>query len=188
MNGKITKSNFANGYLNIIDAKYTGFNPILKLISRIKFNRACKRIFNTSPSFGQLWSFADFIKLAEEVFFFNNNSKSQLYSSWSYKVGENGFVITSEADHVTLIVKLYSDNQCIAMDIKRTNGTNRTTNMLFENGDWSPDKERKDTDIILLDNVIGIINRHIIMLLEYCYKRRGSEDYEKLIPRSDKEF
>ena len=67
MGGKIVKTNFSNGFLNIIDKKYTGFNPIRKLISRIRFKRACKKVFDTSPSFGQLWSFATFLPMGISV-------------------------------------------------------------------------------------------------------------------------
>lgn len=184
--GKITKTNFSNGFLNIIDKKYTGFNPIKKLISRVRFNLTCRKIFNTSPSFGQLWSFSDFIKLAEKIFFYNNKSGSTLFSSASYKIGENGFVITSDVDHVNVTLKLYSDTQSIIMEIKRTNGTNMMTSLRFKENDW--DGTPDEADIILLDNVIGIINRHIVMLLRYCYDRRGSYDYERTIPSSTKKF
>lgn len=186
MKGKVVKTNFSNGFLNIIDKKYTGFNPIMKLISRIKFNRICKKIFNTSPSFGQLWNFANFIRLAEEIFFYNNKRDSLLYSSASYKAEENGFVITSEIDHVIITVKMYSATQEIIMDIKRTNGTNMMTTMRFKENDWEDPPE--EGSIVLLDNVIGIINRHIVMLLRYCYDRRGSYDYEKTIPNENKKF
>ena len=184
--GKITKTNFSNGFLNIIDKKYTGFNPIKKWISMIQFRRTCRKVFNTSPSFGQLWSFADFVKLAEEIFFYNNKSGSVLFSSNSYKIGENGFVITSSIDNVIITIKLYSDTQSIVMDIRRTNGTNMTTTLKFKENNW--DGTPKESDIILLDNVIGIINRHIVMLLRYCYDRRGSYDYEKTIPEANKKF
>lgn len=183
---KIVKTNFANGFLNIIDKKYTGFNPIKKLISWYSFRRTCRKVFDTSPSFGQLWSFADFVKLAEEIFFYNNKSGSTLFSSSSYKVGENGFVITSPVDNVIITVKLYSDTQSITMDIKRTNGTNMVTTLKFKENDW--EETPKESSIILLDNVIGIINRHIVMLLRYCYDRRGSYDYEKTIPEVNKKF
>ena len=186
MNGKTIKTNFANGYLNIIDKKYTGFNPILKWISKIRFKRTCRKIFNTSPSFGQLWNFASFVRLAEEIFFYNNKRDSTLYSSASYKAGENGFVITSEIDHVVITVKMYSDTEQIAMDVKRTNGTNMMTTFLFRSNDW--EGEPSESDIVLLDNIIGIINRHIVMLLEFCYLRRGSYDYEKTIPKQHKKF
>ena len=186
ISGKITKTNFSNGFLNIIDKKYTGFNPIKKLISWIKFRRTCRKTFNTSPSFGQLWSFSDFIKLAEEIFFYNNKSGSTLFSSRSYKVGENGFIITSDIDHVVITLKLYSDTQGIVMDVKRTNGTNMVTSLKFRENDWEEDP--KESDIILLDNVIGIINRHIVMLMQYCYDRRGSYDYEKTIPEVNKKI
>lgn len=184
--GKIRKTNFANGFLNIIDRKYTGFNPIKKLISNIKFKMECKKIFDTSPSFGQLWNFANFIKLAERIFFYNNKNGSTLYSSNSYQANQNGFVITSKPDNVVITVKLYADTQGIVMDIKRTNGTNMTTTLKFEQNDWAETPE--DDEIIILDNVIGIINRHLVMLLKYCYDRRGSYDYEKTIPETDKKF
>lgn len=184
--GQVSKTNFANGFLNIVDKKYTGFNPIRKLISKIRFRIACRKIFNTSPSFGQLWSFADFIKLSEKIFFYNNKSGGVLFSSSSYKIGENGFVINSDIDKVTITLKLYSDSQTITMDVKRNCGSNMVTTLTFIENDWSEPPD--EADIILLDNVIGIINRHILMLLRYCYDRRGSYDYEKTIPKPDKKF
>lgn len=186
MKGKIIKTNFSNGFLNIIDKKYTGFNPIKKLISNIRFKLTCRKIFNTSPSFGQLWNFCNFIRLSEEIFFYNNKRDSLLYSSASYSAGENGFIISSDIDNVIITIKMYSDDQRIAMDIKRTNGTNMMTSLKFRENNW--DEEPNESDIILLDNVIGIINRHIVMLLKYCYDRRGSYDYEKTIPKKNKKF
>lgn len=186
MKGKTIKTNFSNGFLNIIDKKYTGFNPIRKLISNIRFWITCKRVFNTSPSFGQLWNFSNFIRLAEEIFFYNNKRDTVLYSSNSYRAGENGFVITSEVDHVIITIKMYSDTEQILMDIKRTNGTNMMTSLKFRENNW--DGEPNESDIIILDNVIGIINRHIVMLMKFCYERRGSYDYEKTIPKKNKKF
>lgn len=186
MKGKIIKTNFSNGFLNIIDKKYTGFNPIKKLISNLKFKLTCRKIFNTSPSFGQLWTFCNFIRLSEEIFFYNNKRDSLLYSSSSYSAGENGFIISSDVDHVIITVKMYSDEQRIAMDIKRTNGTNMMTSLKFKENNWEEDPD--ESSIILLDNIIGIINRHIVMLLKYCYDRRGSYDYEKTIPKKNKKF
>ena len=186
MGGKIQKSNFANSYLRIIDQKYTGKNPIKKWISDYRFRKECKKIFDRSPSFSQLWEFADFIKLSEYIFFYNNKNGSTLYSSNGFKFGENGFVITSKPDNVQITLKLYTDDQRIIMDVKRLNGTNMLSTINFENNNWSTEPE--DKDIILLDNIIGIMNRHILMLLKYCYDRRGSYDYEKTIPESDKQF
>ena len=95
-------------------------------------------------------------------------------------------MITSEIDHVIITVKMYSDTQQIIMDIKRTNGTNMMTTLSFKENNWEEPPE--EASIILLDNVIGIINRHIVMLLQYCYDRRGSNDYEKTIPKKNKKF
>lgn len=184
--GKIQKSNFANSYLRIIDQKYTGINPIKKWLSNYRFRKECKKIFDRSPNFTQLWEFADFIRLSEHIFFYNNKNGATLYSSRSFKFGENGFVIVSNPDNVQITLKLYSEDQKIVMDIKRLNGTNLLNTITFVNNDWEETPD--DKDIILLDNVIGIMNRHIIMLLKYCYDRRGSYDYEKTIPETDKQF
>lgn len=179
MSKLIKRSGFNNGYINIIDQKYTGKNPILRFLSKRKFNKKLKEIFYTSPSFGQLWSFAEFIKIAEEVYMFDNNSKGLLYSSRSYSYGENGFKIHSDPDHLDILIKMYSDSQRIVIQIERLNGGRMKSELVFENNNWVTNPD--DNSVILLDILIGIINRYIIKLLKYCYMRRGSEDYEETI-------
>lgn len=180
----IRKSGFSNGYFTIIDKKYTGRNPIKKFLSNRAFKKTCKKIFDTSPSFGQLWSFAEFIKVSEEAYFFDNNSKGRLFSSRSYSYGENGFKIHSEADNVDIVIKLYNDNQKVIIQVERLNGGRMKSELVFTDNHWATTPD--DSSVVLLDNLIGIINRHIIMLLEYCYNRRGSDDYEKTIPQKYK--
>ena len=78
-----------------------------------------------------MWFFADFIKLAEKLYFFNVDKDKGLYSSRSYPAGENGFVINDKEYEIKLMIKLYSDDNTVKVEVKRNNGTNMLTNFLF---------------------------------------------------------
>ena len=174
---EMVKKNF---YMDMIASKYTGKNPFKRWWSRKMFIHKCREIQSRSPSFGELWYFSEFIKTAERVYFLNNCQKGIIFSSKSYKAGENGFIIdATEKLSVRIVVKLYSDDSKVIMDIIRTNGSNMSTEHIFINNDWTSDK--KEYDELLIDNAIGIINAHIIKLLQYCWDRVGSYDNMDII-------
>ena len=138
----------------------------------LKFRSELKKFKKTlnegSPSFGVLWSFADFIKYAEVIFFFNNVKKNYLYSSDGYEPGNNGFRISSEEYIIT--VKLYTESQVVAIEIEYPQTTRRPINYKFKNGDWVDEPD--NYDILLIDRVINIINKTMIGLIDYCIERR----------------
>lgn len=168
-----------NTYMDQVELKYIGNNPIKKLISQHKYNKYISRLRKQSHSIGSLWFFADFVKLAERVYFYNNkkDSPNGVYSSNSYHTGENGFIITATDKDVVINCKLYSDTQKVILEAKRLNGTNKITELEF-NG--SSPLKTDDYDEVLIDNIIGIINRYIIKVLNFCWYSKGSFDVDSL--------
>ena len=137
-----------------------------------KFKSELKKFKKTldegSPSFGVLWSFADFVKYAEIIFFFNNTKKNYLYSSDGYEPGHNGFRISSEEYVIT--VKLYTDSQTVAMEIEYPKTTHRPISYKFKGGNWVDEPD--NYDILLIDRVINIINKTMIGLVDFCVDKR----------------
>lgn len=163
-----------NRYLDQVETKYLGKNPIKRLISKYKFNKFCKEVMKSSPSLGMLWYFADFIKLAERIYFFNNSKEGSLYSSSNYYIGENGFIINDSIFKIKITVKLNSDDQTTHLEIKHLSGTQLITEHVFKNNSWTDD--RQNYDEVLIDNVIGIINSYIVGLMKYCWNMKGNFD------------
>ena len=133
-----------------------------------KLNKFIRSLDEGSPSFGVLWNFADFIKYSEFVFFYDNCKTSNLFSSIGYAPGENGFKI-SEEDY-TIIVKLFSDSQRVGIDIENKKGNKLKKNYTFEKNEWI--EEPDEYDILFIDRIISIINRHMITMLNDCIKKK----------------
>lgn len=140
--------------------KYFKFKKNLK-----KFT---KKIQTGSPSFSVLWNFADFIKYAENIFFYNNSKNSLLYSSTGYAPQENGFRINGE-DYI-ITVKLFSEYQRVGIDIESKVGNRHKINYTFEEQQWTIEPDEYDE--ILIDRVIGIINHEMLRLLNDCIQLR----------------
>lgn len=171
----------SNRFMDFIENnKYIGRNPIKRFVANWKFNKFCKKIMGQSPSLGVLWFFADFIKISERVYFFPNRQTGELYSSRSYSIGENGFIINDEAHSIKLNIKLNSDLQRTIIEINRNGGTQATTELTFMNNSWGDDIQPYDE--VLVDNVIGLINSYIVGLLRFCWNAKGSyDDIHKII-------
>lgn len=163
-----------NRFLDEVEKKYLGKNIIKKWISQYKFNKFCKETMKSSPSLGVLWYFADFIRLAERIYFFNNSKDGSLYSSYTYNIGENGFIINDKDNNVRVTVKLNSDQQKVLLEVNRSSGTGKRTEHCFKDNKWTEDRENYDE--VLIDNIIGIINSHIVALMKYCWNAKGSYD------------
>jgi len=163
-----------NRFLDQVEKKYLGLNPFKKILAEWKFNKFCKEVMKSSPSLGVLWFFADFIKLAEKVYFFNNDPNGTIFSSDNYNIGENGFIINDNDHNIKINVKLNSDYQRLVLEVKRLNGTKKITEHRFVNNEWTDDRENYDE--ILIDNIIGIINSHIVALMKYCWNLKGNFD------------
>lgn len=169
-----TKSNLSNIFMGMIYEKVDrAFPHIFKYLSHKKKLKKFRRdIHEGSPGFGLLWKMADFIKLAEMVFFYNNSIKTSsefgLYSSRNYCPGENGFKITT--NECTIAIKLNSEYQKVMVEVVRSFGDKTTSSLVFINEQW--DSNPSIYDEMLLEQVIKIINDRILKLFDYCYSAR----------------
>lgn len=148
------------------------WHPFKYFKYRSSYKSFKKRINYGSPSFGVLWSFADFIKYAELIFMFDNVKTNGLYSSPDYVPMQNGFKI--HTPDVNILVKLYSETQRVGIDISRNTGGKIKSNYTFENNQWT--SEPDDYDIMLLDRVISIINNRMLWLLDWCIDKKLGKD------------
>lgn len=163
-----------NIFMNIIrDKSNRGF--ISKIKHKIKLRKFRKNIMEGSPSFGLLWKMADFIKIAEIIFFYNNShsldSDLSLYSSNEYMVGTNGFKLRDNTTGCTIIIKLISDTQKVIVDVERSKGNHIKSTMTFIENEWA-NNNHTAYDEMLLEQVIKMINSKIITLFDYCYSMR----------------
>lgn len=156
-----------NMFMNHINNKVPFRCFIRWIINNFRVYVFRKSILNGSPSFNVLWQMADFIKLSELVFFYNNSVDSNIYSSNNYTAGQNGFIIKDKA--AKIIVKLYSDKEQVVLDIYRILGSHNKTIMTFTKDEW--DNNPTIYDEMLLNYAIKIINSNIIYLFDkYYYK------------------
>lgn len=165
----VTTNVFMSMIYNKVNLSFKTFFKYFKQKRRVKKFR--KDILDGSPSFGLLWKMADFIKYAEEVFFYDNSTKNtefMLFSSRGYIPGENGFKINHP--ECFIIIKLYSDIQRVVIEMSRTKGSGLKNIMAFSNEQW--EGEPTAFDEMLLEQLIKIINSSIISLFDYCYSKR----------------
>lgn len=163
----------SNTFISII---YNKVNFSLKTFFKYfkhkkEYKKFIKQIKNGSPSFGVLWKMADFIKLAELIFCYDNSLKNTefgLYSSKGYAPEENGFKIrTSEC---CIIIKLYSSLNKVVVSYERLIGDNLKSSFTFINDEWVEDPTVYDE--MMLEQIIKIINKKILMLFIHCYELR----------------
>ena len=171
MNHKINRS--INPFIGLIYEKIDlKFKTLFKYRKhRKKVKRFIKDILECSPSLDILWKMADFIKLAEKIFFYDNSIKNTeigLYSSKNYPVAQNGFRISTAECRV--VIKLFSDVQKVCVEIERLKGEGGKISLSFTNGEW--DNTPNQYDEMLLEQIIKIINSRIIVLFNYCYDLR----------------
>ena len=157
-------------FINLINEKRSPklFRLIPYFIHKAKVNKFKKRIKNGSPDFDTLWAMADFIKLAEYIYFYDNSTENKefgLYSSKNYSEGTNGFKIINDNYNITL--KLFDKQKRVALDVTRTLGEKVTNSMSFKENEWL--QEPGPYDELLLGNIIDIINTKILKLFDYCY-------------------
>lgn len=138
-----------------------------RIYHNISVYRFRKNILNGNPSFAILWQMADFIKLANTIFFYNNHIDNYLFSSTNFTSGQNGFI--ARDDGVKIIIKLYKDTKNVTLDICRLYNTISKTTMSFTQDEW--DKTPTVYDELLLEQVIKIINKNIIKLFDECYRK-----------------
>lgn len=138
---------------------------------KTKLNKFIKTINDGTPSLGVLWYFSEFIQYAEIIYSYDNNKNGQLYSSRIYNPGQTGFRVSTEDLNIT--VKLYASEQKVGIDIQNKNSGKMTNNYTFVNQEW--EKTPDDYDLLLIDRVIEIINKHMIALTLWCIDKKFSE-------------
>ena len=155
---------FMNIVKDTVPLTWKNFFKFIKF--RLKLKKFKKSIYEGSPSFLVLWAFADFIKYAERIFFFDNakNSSLGIYSSDSYEPGHNGFRITDASKIIT--VKLFTDSQKVGIDIECLKGNRIKQNYTFINNEWTEDPD--EYDILLIDRITSIINNKMLEMIDMC--------------------
>ena len=174
----MTKNNSMNS-LNIF-MKYIYDKEQFKLLNifkywkhRVDLKRFKRNIFEGSPTFNILWQMADFIKLAESIFFYKNTQKENtfgLYSSRNYTSGTNGFRVTDSYRGLKVTIKLFSESRKVLLEIDYLNSENQKQSLSFTDNDW--DIIPTAYDEMLLDQVIRSINFSILKLFDDCYDKR----------------
>lgn len=147
------------------------------LFQYLKHRKAIKKfkkdIGEGSPSFNVLWQMADFIKLAESVFFYKNTQKDSefgLYSSRNYTAGSNGFRVTDAENNLRVTIKLFSETKQLLLEVEYIGGDHPKEYLSFKDNDW--DCPPSIYDEMLLEQVIKSINHNILRLFDSCYNKR----------------
>lgn len=157
--------------INLFIKYIYGKVPYKYFFKRIKHNIIVynfrQNILNGSPSFNVLWQMADFIKIADTIFFYNNKPDNDLFSSSNFVAGQNGFIAKDYG--VKIVIKLYRDTKKVTLDIFRLLGSTTKTTMTFTKDEW--DNKPTIYDEMLLEQSIKIINKKIINLFDDCYDK-----------------
>lgn len=158
--------------MQVRDSMDFSFRHLFKYLKyKRSLNKFIKKIDTGSPSFGVLWNFAEFIQYAELVYFYDNRKDSAIYSSTAYVPTQTGFKITT--DETVIVVKLYSDNKKVGMDIERLKGNKTKSSYVFINEEWT--EEPDEYDMLLVDYIIDVINKSMIWMLNYCIDKKLSK-------------
>lgn len=165
----------SNPFIDMITKKQTkSFRHYIRYRSHKRTLKKFRNyVLKGSPDFDFLWTMADFVKLAERIFFYNNTNKDTkendigLYSSRKFEDGQNGFRIDTK--ECTIVIKLYSYDKRIAVELERKNGTHMKSLQTFANGDWESNYNIYDE--MLLEQTLKIINGEIIKLFDWCYNK-----------------
>ena len=147
-----------------------GKNIFKRLFHKKKVKKFINDIKNSSPGFNMLWNIADFIKIAEFVYFYDNSLKNNtiaLFSSKNYQNNTNGFKVNSEDCNIT--IKLFSELNTVILEIDRLKGDKQRTIMEFKDEQWTTVHTLFDE--MLLNHSIEIINNKVIELFNYCYNK-----------------
>jgi len=168
---KIVLSNKTNIFMDPI---YKKSNRFFGIPSKHFLNKTIKYLRGTMPNFALLWQMADFIKLLETVFFYDNSQTSSMYSSINYDDGENGFRFKN--DTVSITIKLYERSETIGIEIHRSKGNKINSSMSFNSNDNTSLNEK---DSALLDFVVNCVVEESIHLMKTYYNMKGLNENGK---------
>lgn len=137
------------------------------IIEYIKYRKFLHSLKTTMPNFGMLWQIADFIKILERVYFYNNSPRNAhgMYSSLKYDNGENGFCVFT--DDVNIKYKLNDACQSITIELERLQGNKVKSNMTFNPNETY---DLSDLDEELLIQITDITMNSVIKLVKTYYK------------------
>lgn len=159
---------------HIYNKEYFKLSRLFKYLEHRKTVKKFKRDINEgSPSFNILWQMADFIKLAESVFFYKNTQKNNefgLFSSKNYSTDTNGFRVTDEVNGLRATIKLLHSNKQLMLEIEYLNSDISNKLLSFTNNEW--DITPTIYEEMLLEQIIKSINSSILKLFDSCYDKR----------------
>ena len=159
---------------HIYDKEPFKLSNIFKYLKHKKTIKKFKKDINEgSPSFNVLWQMADFIKLAESIFFYKNTQKDSefgLYSSRNYTTGSNGFRVTDSVNGLRVTIKLFNETKQLLLEIEYMNSDNPKQYLSFIDNEW--DIMPTIYEEMLLEQVIKSINTSILRLFDNCYNKR----------------
>jgi hypothetical protein len=173
-----TMSNLFIDRLNdiYIPEKHTIRNHIKAYKSRERYDAFIDTIMHGSPDLNLLWQFADFIKLSERIYGYDNSSKNKVFSSYKYSEGENGFKLTTET--CTIVIKLFEKDNAVGIDIENTHGSKLKSNFYFEDMSWTTNPTVYDE--LQLDHIIDIVNQSMVSMFNEVIKLRFGFRYEEI--------
>lgn len=130
----------------------------------IKYRKFLRLIDKTAPNFIILWHIADFIKILDKIYMYDNNPTNTLYSSNNFNMNENGFVIKKE--NFFIRIKLFEIGSEIAIEVGRS-GSKDLTSIRFCDGE---NKIKNEDDEHMMINIENIIMNSVKELFIKYYK------------------
>lgn len=160
-----------NIFIDIIYSKVNRSfkHPIKYLKHRIKLNKFKRYINGVSPDFNLLLEMANFVKIAEVVFMYDNrkDTPNKLFSDQYYKGDRNGFSIRTDECYVS--ISLREQNRNVSVELVRTNGNHLKTVQTFKDSEWVTKQTMFNE--LLLEQTIRIIDKAILELFDWCYRK-----------------
>lgn len=139
------------------------------LIHWIKHKLFLRKLDNLHPGFDVLWQIADFIKLLERVYMYDNSKLgNKLSSSIKYNNNENGFVIN--CNDYEVIIKLFLDTRETAVEILRFKGNKIKSSYLFDENTVIPDIESEQILVFIIELIMTSVKA---LFIEYYDKKLG---------------
>ncbi len=172
---------YKNYFMDMVSRKYIGINIFRTIFSHFAFLHECNEIKKSSPSFGVLWQFADFIRLSDRVFLIGSDTSNTLYSSDGYDRNSNGFIIRDCETNTRIVYKLNHRSSEVKIEVSKLSTKGAIIcEFTFENGKLDPSMEKYDD--MLVKNIIDITNRYIVNRMWSCRYRYGTYGTETAYP------
>lgn len=133
------------------------------ILSWLKMKFFIHKLNKISPDFNMLWEIADFCKILEVVYMYDNSNNSKLYSSTKQTNGMNSFIIKNES--CSILYTLDASAKEICIEIKRNIGNKSNSIIRFIDGEAeikTEDNKHLFINLInwLMDDVVELIERY----------------------------